>query len=199
MTTDTWRSRGYIPHWEVGASPQALTFRLADSLPSAVLDRWQNELKYLPADGQHLERRKRIETALDRGHGEALLLDQSVAEIVERALLHFNGDRYDLHAWCIMPNHVHVVATPRDHWTLADILHSWKPFTAIQINKLLNRSGTLWAREYFDRAIRDEDHFVNAVTYVEMNPVKAGLCASPKDWRFSSAWHAWERRPLTSS
>lgn len=188
MTTTVWRSRGYIPHWEVGASPQAITFRLADSLPSTVLDRWQAELEHLTSDTKSLERRKRIEAALDHGHGEALLSDPNVAEIVESAFLHFDGTRYDLHAWCIMPNHVHVIVTPRDDWTLADILHSWKPFTAIQINKRLNRKGAFWAREYFDRAIRDGVHFANAVAYVEMNPVKAKLCARPDDWRFSSAW-----------
>ena len=130
----------------------------------------------------------RIEAALDAGHGESWLKDARISDIVERAFLHFDAERYRLHAWVIMPNHVHVVATPLANWTLADITHSWKSFTAKKANTMVNRSGLFWAREYFDRVIRDEVHFANAVSYVERNPVKAGLCGRPEDWRFSSVW-----------
>ena len=183
-----WRSRGYLPHWEAGETPQMLGFRLADSLPSTLLARWEDELQHLPHDAASLERRKRIEAALDAGHGESWLKDARISDIVERAFLHFDAERYRLHAWVIMPNHVHVVATPLANWTLADITHSWKSFTAKKANTMVNRSGLFWAREYFDRVIRDEVHFANAVSYVERNPVKAGLCGRPEDWRFSSVW-----------
>lgn len=188
MSSTTWRSRGYLPHWEAGEVPQAITFRLADSLPTAVLEQWRAELAQLPDGTATLERRIRIEHALDRGHGEAWLSDARVAATVENALLHFDGERYRLHAWLIMPNHVHVVATPLGERTLAKIVHSWKSFTATAANALLGRRGVFWAREYFDRAIRDEAHFANAVSYAVMNPVKAGLCARPEEWRHSSAW-----------
>lgn len=184
----TWHTRGYLPHWDAGEVPQAITFRLADSLPTIVLEQWRAELAPLDDGAASRERRIRIEHALDRGHGEARLSDARVAATVEDALLHFDGERYRLHAWVIMPNHVHVVATPLGEWTLAKIVHSWKSFTATQANALLGRSGVFWAREYFDRAIRDDGHFANAVSYVVMNPVKAGLCARCEDWRFSSAW-----------
>ena len=188
MDEKTWRSRGYLPHWEAGEVPQSITFRLADGLPSVVLERWRGELAALPDEDAARERRIRIEAALDRGHGEALLSDARVAEVVERALLHFDGQRYLLHAWSIMPNHVHVVATPFGQWSLANIAHTWKSFTATRANALLNRKGVFWAREYFDRAIRDGAHYANAVEYVVMNPAKAGLCEKPEEWRFSSAW-----------
>jgi len=188
MPTNLWRSRGYLPHWEAGEVAQAITFRLADSLPSTLLDSWRAELELLPEDKAAIERRKHIEAALDRGHGAALLTDARAAEIVERAFLHFDGDRYRLHAWSIMPNHVHVMATPLKNNMLSGIVHSWKSFTATKINELLHRKGAFWAREYFDRVIRDDTHYANVVAYVAMNPVKAKLCNTPRDWRFSSAW-----------
>ena len=183
-----WRSRGYLPHWEAGEVAQAITSRLADSLPSIVLERWRIELAHLTESERHQERRKRIERALDSGHGSGALVKPEVGELVENALLHFDGERYRLHAWSIMPNHVHVLAAPIGGWRLANILHSWKSFTAKKANALLGRRGVFWAEEYFDRAIRDATHYANAVEYLAMNPVKAGLCARPEDWRFSSSW-----------
>jgi putative DNA methylase len=192
--SDRWRSRGYLPHWEAGEVAQSITFRLADGLPSAVLAQLEQELRLLPDDDAAVERRIRIERMLDRGHGVARLAEPNIADIVERALLHFDGERYRLHAWVIMPNHVHVVATPLGDRTLADIVHSWKSFTATQANLVLGRGGAFWAREYFDRFIRDEVHYANAVSYVVMNPVKAGLCERPEDWRFSGAGRALSGR-----
>ena len=188
MSAPIWHSRGYLPHWEAGDIAQSITFRLADSLPSTLLDRWREELKTLPAERWTFERRIRIQAALDQGHGSGLLSVPEVANEVEQSLLFFDGARYRLHAWCLMPNHVHVIATPLGEWTLSTILHSWKSFTAKKVNSLRAMEGTLWAPEYFDRAIRDETHYSNALEYVAMNPVMAGLCRQPEDWRFSSAW-----------
>ncbi len=180
-------SRGYLPHWEVGETPQSITFRTADSLPKSVLEQWQAELAHLPLEQQTLERRKRIEEALDQGRGACVLARPELAAIVEAALRHFDGSRYRLHAWVIMPNHVHALITPLAGHTLSDILHSWKSYSAKQINKQLGQTGQFWQEEYFDRMIRDETHFAAVVDYIENNPVKAGLCAKPDDWRFSSA------------
>jgi len=182
-----WHSRGYLPHWEAGERPQSITFRLADSLPSALLGQWREELARLPEAGAARERRIRIEAALDRGHGEASLKDPAIAAMVEGALLHFDGTRYRLHAWIIMPTHVHVLATPLHGHTLSGILHSWKSFTAKAANAALGREGAFWAPEYFDRVIRDERHFAAAKDYIEQNPVAAGLCALASQWAFSSA------------
>ena len=111
-----------------------------------------------------------------------------MAELVENAMLHFDRERYRLHAWTIMPNHGHVLATPLGEHSLSAILQAWKSFTARKANEILVRKGSFWAPEYFDRAIRDEAHYSNALTYIAMNPVKAGLCGTPEDWRFSNAW-----------
>jgi REP element-mobilizing transposase RayT len=100
---------------------------------------------------------------------------------------HFDGDRYALHAWCVMPNHVHTLFTPQDDYKMSTIVHSWKSFTAHECNKLLGQTGRFWDREPFDRYIRNERHFRSTLAYIEENPVKAGLCNKPEDWLWSSA------------
>ena len=187
MSSPTWHSRGYLPHWEAGEVVQSITFRLADSLPAVALERLRDELKSMSEDDQTLKRRIRIEEALDRGQGSAALSNPDVGEIVEDALLHFDAERYRLHAWCVMPNHVHALVTPLTDWTLSQITHSWKSFASKRANALLHKQGGFWAPEYYDRAIRDDAHYATVVDYIAMNPVKAKLCAKPEDWRFSSA------------
>jgi putative DNA methylase len=185
-----WHSRGFLPHWEGGEIPQFITFRLDDSLPRALIDRWKEELRDLATDPAKIARHRRIEAALDKGHGSAALADARVATAIETSLQHLDGVRYRLHDWVVMPNHVHVLATPLGDHTLSQITHSWKSFTAKIANKILSREGTFWAPEYFDRAIRTPQHYGNTVGYIAMNPVKAGLCASPEKWRYSSFWMA---------
>ncbi|WP_395646632.1 REP-associated tyrosine transposase [Terricaulis sp.] len=104
----------------------------------------------------------------------------------ERAA-HHDRQRYTLQAWCIMPNHVHVLLATQKTVELGSIVRLWKAYSAAQINKLLGRKGRLWAKDYFDRYIRDQRQFDFAKHYIEMNPVAAGLCDSPEAWPFSSA------------
>ncbi len=184
-----WRSRGYLPHFEGGSIPQFVTFRLADSLPSELLEQWRAELWSLPEESARVERRRRVEQWLDQGAGQAWLADGRVASLVEQALLRFDDQRYQLHAWVVMPNRVHVLFTPREGWSLSALIHSWKSFTSKQANGILRRRGQFWQEEYFDRYIRDQQHFQHAVQYIESNPVKAGLCEHKQQWRFSSECH----------
>lgn len=184
-----WYSRGYLPHFDGGEIPQSITFRLADSLPKECLNAWRDELAHLPEKEASAERRRRIEAYLDKGTGKAWLRNSHIAHLVQKGLLYFDGERYRLHAWVVMPNHVHVLLTPGTGWSLADILHSWKSYTTKKANSILGRSGNFWQEEYFDRYIRDERHFVAAVEYIKSNPVSARLCAKNEEWEFSSA--AW--------
>jgi REP element-mobilizing transposase RayT len=161
---------------------------MADSLPRTLLEQWRVELGLLSDNERDRERRKRIERALDSGHGSGVLARPDVGALVESAMLHFDAQRYRLHAWSIMPNHVHVLVTPLGGRTLSEIVQNWKSFTARRINGLLHQKGMFWAPEYFDRAVRDASHYANVVDYIAMNPVKAGLCAQTEDWRFSSSW-----------
>jgi putative DNA methylase len=182
-----WYSRGYIPHFDGEGVTQHVCFHLFDALPRRVLQRWQLELRHLPKKECDVEWRKRVQDFLDRGYGSCFLRDDRLAEIVENALMYFDGERYALHAWCVMPNHVHTLFTPTPGFRMSKIAHSWKSFTANQCNRLLGRAGQFWEKEPFDRYIRNERHYQNALTYIEQNPVRAGLCARPTDWRWSSA------------
>ena len=183
-----WRSRGYLPHFDQPGGVQAVTFRLVDSLPREFLDRCERELAAFPAKERQTEREKRLAAMLDRGAGECHLRDPRVAETVEDALLYFDVERYRLLCWCVMPNHVHTMIEILPGHPLEKVLHSWKSFTSKEANRILNREGSFWQREYHDRFIRDGDHFRWACFYIEGNPVKAGLVKEAEEWRWSSAW-----------
>jgi len=86
-----------------------------------------------------------------------------------------------------MPNHVHVVLEQLQGWNLGQVVRSWKLFTTRELNELQGTRGAIWASDYFDRYMRDEDHLQQTIGYVENNPVKAGLVLTPEEWPFSSA------------
>ncbi len=101
-------------------------------------------------------------------------------------LRHFDAERYRLLAWCVMPNHVHTLVEMMVGFPLEDVVHSWKSYTAHEINRILGRRGRVWQPEGFDRYIRDEKHFNRVIGYIEDNPVSAGLVRSAEDWPWSS-------------
>ncbi|HEY7347586.1 MAG TPA: transposase [Ktedonobacterales bacterium] len=183
------RTRGYIPHWEQRGAAYFITFRLADSLPREVREAYEAERQTLlariqaqgrqvtPGEKQRLEAfcRARIQRFLDTGAGACSLRNAVIAEYVAGALRFFDGTRYRLHAWCIMPNHVHILMEQLGDASLPDILHSWKSYTAHKAQKLLGSKGVFWEREYYDRLIRDERDFWQVVTYIVQNPMKANL------------------------
>lgn len=183
-----WRSRGYLPHLDESGLTQHLTFRLADSLPRRVLAAWEAELASVPEKERRKAKDERIESWLDRGYGACCLKDDRIAEVVEGSLLHFDGERYRLLAWCVMPNHVHAVAETFPGHPLDQVVHSWKSYSATRVNRMLGRSGRFWQTEYYDRFIRDRGHLARVVAYVEHNPVTAGMVESADAWRWSSAW-----------
>ena len=137
-----WRSRGYIPHFDTANAVQSLTFRLADSLPKHVIQIEYEKLDELTTK-ERIERQKRLEVYLDAGYGECYLRRPAIATLVENALHHFDGERYHLLAWVVMPNHVHAVIKTNSV-SLDKILHSWKSFTALGANRHLGRQGTFW-------------------------------------------------------
>lgn len=155
-----WTSRGRIPHCDAADLIQHITFSTV-------------------GEGDDTEREFSVR-----------LLDRpEAAFVVQNALLHFDGQRYGTWAWCVMSNHVHVVAQQSDGWPLASIVHSWKSFTANKINEIHGRKGAVWQRNYYDRYMRDNDQLMGAIHYVEQNPVKAGLVATAAEWPWSSARH----------
>lgn len=183
------RQGAYLPHWTRDGAVYSVTFRLADSLPAQVVAQWRAEQDDIEARAKQQHREpspaeidrlrhlasEKIERVLDDGLGSCCLKHPRVAGVVADALKHFDGSRYDLVAWCVMPNHVHAVVRPRDAESLASIVHSWKSFTAKEANRLLGQSGEFWQAEYYDHLIRDEAELSRAVEYVIANPGRAGL------------------------
>jgi REP element-mobilizing transposase RayT len=198
-----WHGRGYLPHRKAEGKTYFVTFRLADSLPKEVLESYLFERedivkraqamgrKLSPAEEKRLSElyNERIESYLDAGHGQCWLNRPQMGGMVAGALRHFDGERYDLRAWVVMPNHVHAVLTPREKYALSDILHSWKSFTAHQAPKVaqasrlqIPKAQAFWQRESYDHLIRDDNDLARAIQYTIQNPVKAGLCKKPEDW-----------------
>ena len=165
-----WHSRGYLPHFDGGELAQFITFRLFDSLPKAILIQWKEELRLEKSAEAESVMRRRVEAYLDQGHGSCYLKNVEVATMVQNALLFHDRLKYRLSAWVIMPNHVHLLCTPLGY-SLAQIMHSIKSFTASEANKILNRAGRFWQKEYFDRYIRNARHYAKVVAYIENNPV----------------------------
>ena len=179
-----WYKRSHLPHGDHQSLVQAVTFRLGDSVPKEAHDRLERELLVLPKDHREAERRLRIEALLDAGSGECLLERFECAQIVAKVLLHQRG--YHLAAWVIMPNHVHVLV--RVEQPLERTVQAWKSISSKRLNCLLGRQGACWQSDYWDRYIRDEEHFRAVKKYIEENPVAAGLVPAAGLWQWSSAY-----------
>jgi REP element-mobilizing transposase RayT len=198
-------TRGYLPHVKYEGSPYFVTFRLADSLPKEVLLGFEREkaerlrrLKDFTARGittsdsteaitRDLDRQ--IQRYLDRGAGACHLRRHDVAELVADTLRFFNESRYLLREWVVMPNHVHAIVWPMPNYLLGDILKSWKQFTSRRARQILAlEEKQFWQPESYDHWIRNDAEMARIARYIRNNPVTAGLCTRPEDWRWSSAW-----------
>jgi valyl-tRNA synthetase/REP element-mobilizing transposase RayT len=179
-------SRRRLPHWQQEGATYFVTFRLADSIPADKLvhleeerERWVSshpEPWSTPEKRQYYERFcVPIERWLDAGYGSCLLARPHSANVVSDALKHFDGERYELGAWVVMPNHVHVLVTPKPDHDLSEILHSWKRFSAREINRLEGREGQLWQHESYDHIVRNGDSLGRIQEYIERNPELAGI------------------------
>jgi len=196
-----WDERGYLPHCDFPDLIQFVTFRLLDSMPASRRGEWEGLLKI----EEVRERRLKLEEYLDHGFGDCLLRDPQTAKLVQDTLLNFHRDRYELRAWCVMPNHVHVLADVKQT-PLWKMVKSWKQFSQTAANRLLaerrpparlaenparnapgRRPALQWQREYWDTFMRDGEQERKAIHYIENNPVKAKLRRTAKEWPFSSA------------
>jgi putative transposase len=177
----------HLPHWRQDGATYFVTFRLADSLPQIKLDElaslkqdWERQHP-LPRSEVILQlwarqASERLERWLDEGMGKCVLKEPSLAALLTSALHHFDNDRYELHCFVIMPNHVHAMLRPlRPEYPLEEIVGSWKKFSARQINHVLGQSGELWQEETYDRIVRDEEHLWRVIQYIGSNSDRAGL------------------------
>ena len=189
-----WHSRGYLPHFDSNDVIQHVTFHLADSLPKETVERLLAEIQQLNPNRRDIEKRRNLEALVDAGHGACWLRRPDCARIVQDALLHFDGERYRMVAWVVMPNHVHTLFQTLPGWSMNTVVGSWKTFTANAIGRIVRQPDTpvphIWHPEFWDRFIRDQNHFASALAYIHNNPVKAGLATRPEDWPWSSAANA---------
>jgi primosomal protein N' (replication factor Y) len=191
-----WRSRGYVPHFDYPGLVQFITFRLVDSLPSSVIDAWKGELGIVgtapTSSSANEELIRRIARYEDAGHGACYLKQPEIAREVSEVLRHGDGTKYRLLAWSIMPNHVHALIEVEQADSVARIVHDWKSVSAHRINRCLGRKGMLWQPEYFDRYVRDLNHFHSVVAYIRANRgIQSGeqtdLCATQGEGSESGA------------
>ena len=201
--------RRNLPHLQPPGVRLFLTFRLAGSLPTSVLERWQEERKWLSylekTNPAYFARAKldferewfaKFESVLDgAASGPLWLKDEQVADLVADSFHYRDGSVYRLDAFSIMPNHAHMVFKPllrqagggakANYPSLASIMQSLKGFTARECNRLLGRHGEFWAHESFDHYIRDQDEWMRIVAYVLNNPVKAGYVNHWQEWKWN--------------
>jgi putative transposase len=105
-----------------------------------------------------------------RLHASQLELNPEERNFIADVLKHFDVDRYDLLAYVVMHNHVHVLVKPAEKYRLAQLLHSWKSFTANHLQRHFNRRKCIWQDEYFDRIVRDEAELLEKAQYIINNP-----------------------------
>lgn len=208
--------RRNLPHIQPVGATFFVTFRLAGSLPLNLLQQWEQEKRFYRAIFARIKDQKerkrtqrkwesqwflRFETALDKADfGPTWLKDERIAKLVAESLHYRDGKVYRLDAYCIMPNHVHIVFAPlatqpvrlseeeqsnRLPYSLARILHSLKGYTAWKANQILNRKGAFWEHESYDHYVRSEREWERIIAYVLSNPVKAGFVNDWRDWRWS--------------
>ncbi|HEY5909653.1 MAG TPA: transposase [Verrucomicrobiae bacterium] len=205
--------RGVLPHLKREGGTYFVVFRQAGSLPKDVLIRLKQEREAILRQAMAAKRpltwheqqelfrwySSRVDHYLDAGHGVCYLRDPELARIVAEAIQFFQGQRYELHAWVVMPNHAHVVVWPMPGFSLSQVLHSWKSFTSHKINERLpTKIVPFWQSESYEHLIRDDDDLHRCCHYTLMNPVNACLCTRPEDWTWSSA-HVARPSPAASS
>jgi putative transposase len=207
-----------LPHFQPLGGTFFVTFRLAGSLPQAVLRKWASENVMSQRQRKRLfrtsgtedrestlemNRRRFIEfkTLLHRvAAGPTWLADARVAKTVADAIIYRSDTVNTLDAYCVMPNHVHMVFSPlpdpnrisdstmsaeEAERSLSSIMHSLKTYTAHEANRLLTREGQFWERENYDHMVRDEAEWLRTLAYVVNNPVKARLARDWREWRYS--------------
>ena len=183
-----------LPHWRQKGATYFVTFNLADALPV-------NKRKELAAMRREWERRfpaprdeatwteyakaifRQVEEWVDAGYGKCWFRQSVYAKELQRSILHFHKQHYDVGCYVIVANHCHLVIRPMDDYELEDEVGSIKNVTAIFVNKRESLHGALWQEEFYDRIVRDEEHLYRVVQYIGANPGRAGI---PADH-----WHRW--------
>jgi len=189
-----------LPHWSQAGAITFITWRTDDSIPARVVAKWRaDRCRWLrthginPSESDWKKRLAGMERALQRQfrrefsdrwhkeldscHGACVLRRGDLAQIVADSLKHFDGERYLLTDFVVMPNHVHLLASFSHEEAMLAQCESWKHFTAAKINRSLGRKGRFWEQDGFDHLVRTEHHFQHFRRYIAANPATARLAA----------------------
>lgn len=171
-----------LPHWNLIGKLQFITCRLKDSLPQSKLD-FLKEQKINISTGLHtlsysdqVEILERIDRWLQQGYGSCIFKFEEVQKIIINALNFYDGKRYDLFQYVVMPNHIHFIVRPYED--LDKTISQFYRYTTTLINRLLHRKGSIWQRECFDRMIRSVTDFQEKCEYIKANPLTFSVSES---------------------
>jgi len=208
--------RRNLPHLQPTGGIFFVTYMLYGAIPRHVNEQWRREYEeevmrladqakkeaaaFYTDSKNKIDRKFRLkqEKYLDsRKDGPFHFSDSNLAQIAVESLLFWDNKRIEVICFCIMPNHIHaVIRTMRPdeveggiEVALNSIMHSIKRHSANQCNKLLNTAGRFWQEESFDRLVRDRNELSRIISYIINNPVKAGFCNTPKDWKWNYVKH----------
>jgi putative transposase len=198
--------RRHLPHFQPRGFPLFITFRLANSLPIETVARYSAETveveqalrkiadsseRYRLKENEYRRLFEKWDNAL---HTTQLVVSylgrDEVAAVVVNCIHYHDGEWFDLVAFCIMPNHVHLILTPKAKFesaddSLAEIMHNIKRNSAKQANQILGLTGAFWQHENFDHVVRNEMELERIIQYTIFNPVKAGLVDDWTKWKWS--------------
>jgi len=195
-----------LPHWQPEGAEYFITMRLHGSLPQTAIGKLRTLRKQLNKKSsvnvnanktekleRYIQRKifKKYEDQLDNAAaGPTWLRKKEVANLIEESIHYRNGKFYDLYAYCIMPNHLHIaykhlIQKEGKKNPVTDIMRNFKRYTARECNRLLNRTGSFWQAESYDRVIRDWEELEKTIIYILNNPVKTGLVKSWENWPYS--------------
>ncbi len=163
LERDEWLIANPKPSVDAVSPPHSFPARERGGDTASTLKEWQREYRKRFT--------KRFDQWLDAGEGGCILKTPEVRAVLEESLRCFCGDRYGLHGYVIMPNHVHVLVTPFGEHTLSKIIKGWKSISTREINALLERKGSVWQKESFDHVVRNAESVQKFSKYMDENPV----------------------------
>jgi len=205
---DEYRTHFYranLPHLQPLGGTFFVTYNLSGCIPIEVIELWNEEYKKTKKEIKSKENAKwnELDNLNKRNFvkrdkfldtlktGNFYLKQDAVAKEAAQSWHFWDTKKIDLLAYCIMPNHVHVVFRLFDNEEikqdvyLNQIMHSVKGFSAKKCNQVLGLSGEFWQHESYDRLVRNDTELKNIIHYILENPVKANLCKDQKDWKWS--------------
>jgi len=192
-----------LPHMFHHAKPVFITYRLKFTLPQKDMAKYQQRLKDWYAELENLPDSERANLLKDKDQrffdwydqllglspdAPRFLHQDGIRKIIQESFHHFDGLRYTLLCYCIMPNHVHVLINPLvqedgDIFSVSRIVYTWKTYTAKAINKVLGKKGNLWQKEIYDSLVNDKEGLAKVIGYIVNNPVEANLVEDWQDWK----------------